>query len=114
AKDFEGTPAAENIRRGDEPLNVSEFGNWGLPDVDQLLAGYGGKESWWFEQGSEWGNGEVYPHGIQKRFQYYGLPRAFPSLAALTAASRFNQGEAMKFEIEQIRKNAPIQGYIVT
>jgi len=113
SRDYQGTVAAEVERAGDEPLLLSEFGNWGLPDVDKLLEGYGG-EPWWFEQGSDWGGGEVYPHGVQHRFQNYGLYRAFPSLAALTAASRRSQGEAMKFEVEQIRKNAPIQGYIVT
>lgn len=110
---YESVPAPEVERAGDEPLLLSEFGNWGLPDVDKLLEGYGG-EPWWFEQGSDWGGGEVYPHAIQHRFQNYALFRAFPSLAALTAASRRSQGEAMKFEVEQIRKQAPIQGYIVT
>lgn len=113
SRDFKGTPAAENERAGDEPLLLSEYGNWGLPDVDRLIEEYGG-EPWWFEWGSDRGNGEVYPHGIHNRFDLYNLRRAFPSLGALTHASRLGQGEAMKFETEQIRKQAPIQGYIVT
>ncbi|HJR15928.1 MAG TPA: glycoside hydrolase family 2 TIM barrel-domain containing protein, partial [Gemmatimonadales bacterium] len=43
-------PAAEVRRRGSEPMVVSEFGNWGLPDVATLKACYGG-EPWWFETG---------------------------------------------------------------
>jgi beta-galactosidase/beta-glucuronidase len=49
---------------GHEPLVVSEFGNWGLPDMAKLRAGYGGNDPWWFETGWERGGGVVYPHGI--------------------------------------------------
>jgi hypothetical protein len=66
---------------------VSEFGNWGLPDVAALKACYGG-EPWWFETGIEWGDGVVYPHGIEQRFKVYHLDKVFPSLADLSAASQ--------------------------
>ena len=36
-------PSASEVRqRGDEPLLVSEFGNWGLPDVTKLYEGNNG------------------------------------------------------------------------
>lgn len=106
-------PALEVRRRGDEPLLVSEFGNWGLPNVDALLTGYGG-EPWWFETGLEWGEGVVYPHGIQARFGQYGLDRVFGSLQQLTAASQELQFAGMKYEIEQMRQHSSIQGYVIT
>lgn len=106
-------PAAEVRRRGDEPLLVSEFGNWGLPDVEKLLAGYGG-EPWWFESGLEWGDGVVYPHGFENRFRQYALDRVFPSLSALSAASQELQFAAMKYEIEQMRRHNSISGYVIT
>ncbi|MBI4928885.1 MAG: glycoside hydrolase family 2 [Anaerolineae bacterium] len=106
-------PAPEVHRRGDEPLLVSEFGNWGLPDVEKILAGYGG-EPWWFETGLEWGDGVVYPHGFERRFRQYALDRVFPSFSALATASQELQFAAMKYEIEQMRRHRSIQGYVIT
>jgi hypothetical protein len=106
--------AADAKPRGDEPLLVSEFGNWGLPDVQKLYQGNGGNEPWWFDTGLNWNNGVVYPHGIEQRFRQYHLDRVFPSLAALIEASQRLQWEALKFEIEDLRAHASIQGYVVT
>jgi hypothetical protein len=106
--------AAENMTRGDEPLLVSEFGNWGLPDIDKLLEGYDGQEPWWFETGYEWGDGVVYPHGIQRRFADLHLPRAFSTLNDFTQAHQRLQFEGMKYEIEQMRIQNAIQGYVIT
>ncbi len=113
---WQATPrplAREARRRGDEPLLVSEFGNWGLPDVGKLLDGYG-SEPWWFETGLEWGDGVVYPHGIEGRFRQYAFERVFPSLKALSTASQELQFAAMKYEIEQMRRHKSIQGYVIT
>jgi hypothetical protein len=106
-------PTKEVRRRGDEPLIVSEFGNWGLPDVHKLKEHYGG-EPWWFESGFEWADGVVFPHGIEDRFDNYGLNKVFPSLQELSFVSQKMQFEALKYEIEQMRKHTSIQGYVVT
>ncbi len=106
-------PTDEVRRRGDEPLIVSEFGNWGLPNVDLLRQHYGG-DPWWFESGQEWGDGVVYPHGIEARFAAYGLDRVFGSLAGLSAASQHMQFLALKYEIEEMRRHASISGYVIT
>ncbi len=107
-------PRADEVRsRGDEPLLVSEFGNWGLPDVSQLRQAYGG-EPWWFETGLDWGEGVVYPHGIETRFRQFHLDRIFPTLADLAKASQRLQLAALKYEIEQIRRHPTITGYIIT
>ena len=108
-------PVASEVRqRGDEPLLVSEFGNWGLPDVSKLYEGNGGSAPWWFDTGLEWGDGIVYPRGIEQRFKDYHLDRVFPSLSALSEASQRLQFEALKFEIENMRSHASIQGYVIT
>jgi hypothetical protein len=99
---------------GHEPLVVSEFGNWGLPDLARLRAGYGGNDPWWFETGWERGDGEVYPHGIDQRFARYHLDKVFPTLADLTAASQRMQFTALKYEIEQMRLHPSIVGYVIT
>ncbi len=106
-------PAAEVRRKGDEPLLVSEFGNWGLPDVDRLLAQYG-TEPWWFDTGLSWGDGVVYPHGVQKRFQEYALGRAFKNLSDLAQHSQQLQFAAMQYQIGQMRRQPALQGYVIT
>jgi len=108
-------PLALDVQpKGDEPLLVSEFGNWGLPDVHKLYEGNGGNSPWWFDTGLEWSDGVVYPRGIEQRFREYHLHRVFPSLAALTKASQQLQLEALKFEIENMRAHASLQGYVIT
>ncbi len=106
-------PAPEVRRRGDEPLILSEFGNWGLPDFKQLRDD-DGNAPWWFETGLEWGNGVVYPHGVEKRYLLYHLHRAFPTLADLVAASQRLEYAALKYEIEQIRRHGSLAGYVIT
>jgi hypothetical protein len=108
------TPAPEVRRKGNEPLVVSEFGNWGLPDVSKLRECYGGQEPWWFETGIERGDGVVYPHGIEGRFKAYHLDKVFPTISDLAAASQRMQFTALKYEIEQMRRHASIVGYIIT
>jgi hypothetical protein len=108
-------PVASEVRRtGNEPLILSEFGNWGLPDMTQLRAGYGGRDPWWFETGHERSGGMVYPHGVDERFKTYHLDQVFPTLSDLTAASQRMQFLALKYEIEQIRRHPSIVGYVIT
>jgi hypothetical protein len=106
--------AAEVSQRGDEPLLVSEFGNWGLPEVSKLYESNGGTAPWWFDTGLEWGDGVVYPRGVEQRFKDYHLERVFPSLSALSESSQRLQYDALKFEIENIRSHESIQGYVIT
>jgi hypothetical protein len=106
-------PAPEVRRKGSEPMVVSEFGNWGLPDVARLKACYGA-EPWWFETGIEWGDGVVYPHGIEQRFKAFHLDKVFPTLTELSAASQRMQFTALKYQIEQIRRYPAIVGYVIT
>ena len=105
--------APEVRRRGSEPMMVSEFGNWGLPDVAKLKKCYGG-EPWWFETGIEWGEGVVYPHGIEQRYKAFHLDKVFPTLADLSAASQRMQFTALKYQIEQMRRHPSIVGYVIT
>jgi len=107
-------PAAPEVRRrGNEPIVVSEFGNWGLPDVEALRQAYGG-EPWWFETGIEWGEGVMYPHAIEQRYRGYHLDKVFPTLSDLTTASQRMQYAALKYQIEQMRRHPSIVGYVIT
>jgi hypothetical protein len=108
------TPAPEVRRSGREPMVVSEFGNWGLPDLEKLRACYGGKDPWWFETGMEYGDGAVYPHGADERFRRWHLDKVFPTFSDLALASQRMQYCALKHQIEQIRRHPSIVGYIIT
>ncbi len=111
--DWIWSPNGDAQRRGDEPLILSEFGVWGLPDPD-LLAGPDGAEPWWMETGAAWGDGVAYPHGIQNRFATYRLDTVFQSFDAFITAVQWYQFANLKYEIEVMRRHAPIMGYVIT
>lgn len=100
-------------RRGDEPLLISEFGHWGLPDPQALREWYDGTP-WWFDSGQALGEGTAHPAGIEARFQEYHLARAFGSFANLIAASQGQQMMALKYQIEAMRAHPELTGYVIT
>jgi len=106
-------PDCQAGREEGAPLVVSEFGNWGLPDIGPLLAHYGG-EPWWFETGWEWSGGDVYPHAAGQRFYDLHLDRVFGDYAGLARASQWAQFEALRYQIETMRLYPPIAGYVIT
>ncbi len=111
--DWTFAPGGDAVRAGDEPLIVSEFGNWGLPDVDSLMAP-DGREPWWFETGFEWDEGVAYPHAVQQRFKTWHLDRVFGPWSDFTKATQWHQFQALKYEIESIRRQSDIAGYVIT
>jgi len=98
-------------KRGYEPLIISEFGNWGLPDVKKLRAQYGG-DPWWFLQGDP--TTATQPFGVEERFWQFGLNKVFDSIENLSEAFQTLQSQALRFQIEEIRKHPEIKGYIIT
>lgn len=107
------SPHGDAVRTGNEPLIVSEFGNWGLPDTN-LLADANGDEPWWFETGMDWGDGIAYPHGIQHRFKAWYLDRVFGDWESFIAATQWQQYQALKYEIESMRRHEQLAGYVIT
>ena len=100
-------------RRGDEPLVVSEFGVWGLPNPKALLKA-DGSEPWWMETGPGWGDGAAYPHSIENRFDTYQLKTAFGSFDDFITNVQWYQFVNLKYEIETMRARASIMGYVIT
>lgn len=106
--------APEHQARGsDRPLLVSEFGNWGLPDVS-LLDDDGRSEPWWFDTGRGWSPDVVHPRGVRDRFEALGLAQVFGDLAGLAAASQRGQFEALQYQIETLRLQPGLSGYVIT
>lgn len=99
-------------RRPGLPLIVSEFGNWGLPDPDQLKEG--GRDPWWFENGLDWGDGIVYPHGMRQRFGYWRLGDVFGDFATFVRSHQQHMALSLAYEISTMRLDARIGGYIIT
>ena len=100
-------------RRGDEPLIVSEFGVWGLPNPKEV-ANPDGSEPWWMETGFGWGDNTAYPHGVQNRFAAYHLNEVFGSFDAFIEQAQWYQFGNLKYQIESMRARQPIQGYVIT
>ncbi|MBJ6985907.1 glycoside hydrolase family 2 TIM barrel-domain containing protein [Devosia sp. MC521] len=111
--DWTYSPLGDAERRGDEPLIVSEFGVWGLPNP-KLLRGENGKEPTWFETGSLWGDGVGLPHGIEQRFAALDLYRTFGDFDQFIDKVQWYQFMNLRYEIEEMRRYSSIQGYVIT
>ncbi|HEY7591279.1 MAG TPA: sugar-binding domain-containing protein [Candidatus Limnocylindrales bacterium] len=103
------SPHGDALPRGDEPLVLSEFGSWGLPRLDRLIA-HTGREPWWFGTGRHY----YLPTGIRRRFAAYGLDRVWPSVEDLAEATQWHQFDGLQYEIGQLRRHDSIQGYVIT
>lgn len=100
--------------RGDEPLILSEFGNWGMPKLAEMTRD--GEPSW-FDLGpwwSSWDGEPGFPEGVQKRFHTLGLDKIWADYDTFAAASQRLQFAALKYEIETMRRFPTVQGYVIT
>lgn len=95
--------------RRNEPLLISEFGNWGLPLVENILDWEGG-EPYWFKTG----DGAARPYKVLHRFLQQGLDRVFGDYNALARASQEQEWLSLKWEIEEIRRYPDVAGYVIT
>jgi len=100
------SPYGDAAPKGDEPLMLSEFGNWGLPQVPQ-------EKPWWFNR--EFREREMtQPEGLEQRFADYQYNSLFPDLKALSEATEWHEYDALKYEIGALRAHPEIQGYVIT
>jgi hypothetical protein len=107
------SPHGDAERRGEEPLICSEFGVWGLPHPREILDA-DGSEPWWFESGHDWNLGAAYPHGIETRFRDAQLAPIFGDLDGFVSAAQELQYRALKRQIETLRWEQAISGYVIT
>lgn len=99
-------------RTGKEPLIVSEFGVWGLPQPDLLRKD--GQDPWWMAYGATWADGVALPQGIEARFRELGLAQVFGSFPAFITDVQWHQWMNLKHEIEAMRRHPTIAGYVIT
>jgi Glycosyl hydrolases family 2 len=107
------SPHGDAQRRGDEPLICSEFGGWGLPHPREILE-KDGSEPWWFESGHDWNLGAAYPHRLETRFRDAELAPIFGDLDGFVSAAQELQYRALKRQIETLRWELAISGYVIT
>jgi hypothetical protein len=100
------SPYGDAVRSGQEPLLVSEFGNWGLPRLPVDLP-------WWFNI-SFGERGATKPAGVLERFHRYGFDKIFSSFNDLAEETQRHQFSSLKYEIESIRSHESLQGYVIT
>lgn len=100
------SPYADAHPNAGAPLVLSEFGNWGLP---QLPA----QKPWWFARGFN-GNPITIPGGVDGRLRHSALGAVFPRYAALARATQRHEWQALRYEIESLRLEPSIQGYVIT
>jgi Glycosyl hydrolases family 2, sugar binding domain/Glycosyl hydrolases family 2/Glycosyl hydrolases family 2, TIM barrel domain len=102
------SPYGDAERTGKEVLMVSEFGNWGLPRLpeDEQLP-------WWFHY--SFGGREVTtPSGVFDRFREFKFAPLFTNYNDFAEESQWHQFISLKYEIESIRSQPSIEGYVVT
>ncbi|MDQ3661492.1 MAG: glycoside hydrolase family 2 [Actinomycetota bacterium] len=107
------SPHGDAHRSGDEPLVLSEFGNWGLPDVFELRDQQGA-DPWWFQTGAERGDGVALPEGVLERFESWGLTETFGSWQDFVVHSQEHQFDALRESIWDLRSHREIAGYVIT
>jgi len=106
------SPHGDATIHGDEPLIVSEFGVWGLPDIDDVVQG--GPEPFWMEYGLGFYEGVAYPHGVKDRFQRWHFDTLFGGWRPFVEATQWRQYYALKYQIETIRQRPQLDGYVIT
>ncbi|HET9493669.1 MAG TPA: glycoside hydrolase family 2 TIM barrel-domain containing protein [Chloroflexia bacterium] len=107
----------DSVRTGHEPLVLSEFGNWGLPSARKLREPHGGADPAWFTLGPWWNSWEGeggWPAGAEERFRRLGLDDIWGDYERFAEATQWHQFHALKYEIEAMRRQPGIAGYVIT
>ena len=111
--DWTFSPYGDAERTGEEPLVVSEFGNWGLPDMVNAMTP-DGADPWWAEAGLEWAFGAAHATGVVARFARLGLSDVFGSWSDFVDATQRQQLLATRYQIGSLRRRPEIAGYVLT
>lgn len=131
--DFVEAEPADNFAQGHaprgEPILVSEFGNWAIPDPAEARRRSGGQEPPWFAYHRGYTRVEGAPAsapenplteriktiaGFEERFRALGLEGVFGTPERLVEHLQRRAFRALKAQIEEMRRRPAFQGYVVT
>jgi hypothetical protein len=104
---------SQAVRTAKEPLILSEFGVWGLPDPARLRD-ENGRDPWWMPYGATWADGTALPQGVEARYRELGLSQVFGDFTGFIEQVQWYQHMNLKYELEVIRTHQPIGGYVIT
>ncbi|KZN22589.1 hypothetical protein A4G99_19180 [Haladaptatus sp. R4] len=104
--------ATENISADEAPMLISEFGTWGLCDIERLRDHYEGDPPWFSHEflDDPLKRGE----GLDKRYESTLLPDVFNGYDELASVWQQRQWDSIKDVIEQMRTHDRIVGYCIT
>lgn len=102
-RDFWSYSPYGDAEKGDKPLVISEFGNWGLYYIPESFKFYIPK---YMDSAPPW--------DIRKRFYSWKLDEVFGSFEEFIKETQRHEFLSLKYEIETIRKHTSIKGYIIT
>ncbi len=115
--------------RGHEPLLLSEWGNWALPDPAAARARAHGADPAWFAYDHAYARAAGGPvaapenplteriktvAGFEERFEQLGLGEVFSSPAALCEHVQWRAFRSIKAQVEELRRRPNWQGWVVT
>jgi hypothetical protein len=100
-----------------EPILVSEFGNWGLPDPALARERSGGEPAWfsYYQEDADNPTDRMKRvAGFEERFARLGLDAVFGSPSELCAFLQRRAARALTAQIEEMRSRPRLRGYVVT
>ncbi|MCC6630331.1 MAG: beta galactosidase jelly roll domain-containing protein, partial [Chloroflexi bacterium] len=109
--------AGDAQRTGEEPLILSEFGNWGLPEPAALARHWpAGTPPWWWTTHAWWhaANEASHPGGLTERFAAWRLADVWPDIDAFARATQWHEFAALRAELWALRRRPAIQGWVIT
>lgn len=96
-----------------EPLIISEFGIWGLPELD-IKINTGERPSWFVGSARIFTEDFKIPATAQKNFYKYKLDKIFSDFNELARSTQEREYRGVKYLFEEMRKREEISGYVVT
>ncbi len=111
--DWTFSPHGDSQSTGEEPLIVSEFGNWGLPDIAEEVE-HESAWPWWAEHGESWAFGAAHTAGVVTRFENSGLRQVFGDWRTFIEATQRQQLLATRYQLGALRRKPEIGGFVLT
>ncbi|ACL70804.1 glycoside hydrolase family 2 protein [Halothermothrix orenii] len=109
-----GANYVDGYKYNGEPLIVSEFGMWGLPEISKIEEAYEELPEWYRGNSKLFSEDFKIPATLKENYKKYNLNKIFKSYDELCYLTQERQFRGVKSIIEEMRKRSEIAGYVVT